>query len=286
MSVPELHLSERHQAIADRFVAACRADARVVAAFLGGSYARGVADAQSDLDLYLITTDEAYADFFAERAAFIRQLGEPVFLEDFDAYGFDLSLFVFSDGTEGELAFGREGDFRQIHGGAYVVLLDRNGLLADAVFPEHRPSPTEQVERLHNLLYWFWHDLSHHLITPLARDRPWTAIGALEDLRRTCVDLARLAVDFTMAAEGYEQVERALPKEQLVALKGTFCPPERGAILCAARALVAFYREVGPALAQAHGITYPTALERIVSARLDALDNEAGTLPAADESGT
>jgi predicted nucleotidyltransferase len=268
----EVQLSERHQTIVDRFVAACRADVRVVAAFLGGSYARGAADAYSDLDLYVITVDGMYKDFFAERAAFVRQLGEPVFLEDFDAYGFDLMLFMFSDGTEGELALGREGSFQHIHCGPHVVVLDKTGILAGTTFPEQRPSPAEQVERLRGLLNWFWHDVSHHFLTPLARGQLWTAVGALEDLRRTCVDLARLAADFTTAAEGYDRVERAIPAERLEALAATFCPPERVALVRAAHAVIDFYREVAPPLAKAHRIIYPAALEGVIRARLDALD--------------
>jgi predicted nucleotidyltransferase len=269
----ERQLSERHRTIVDRFVAACRADERVLAAFLGGSYARDAADTYSDLDLYVITADGTYTDFFAERVVFVRQLGEPVFLEDFDEYGFDLLLFIFSDGTEGELALGREGGFQHIHGGPHVVLLDKTGILAGTAFPEQRPVPAEQVERLRGLVNWFWHDFSHHFLTPLARGQLWTAVGALEDLRRTCVDLARLAADFTTAAEGYEQVERAIAADRLVTLAATFCPPERVALLQAAHAIVGFYREVAPPLAQAHGITYPAALEGVIWARLDALDD-------------
>ena len=70
--------------------AASETDPRVVAAFVGGSLATGTADEYSDLDLYLITTDEQYDSFFAERVAFMCQLGEPVFLEDFNGFGFDL----------------------------------------------------------------------------------------------------------------------------------------------------------------------------------------------------
>jgi predicted nucleotidyltransferase len=272
METPVPSLSAQHRAIVDRFVAACQADERVVAAFLGGSYARGTADVHSDLDLYLITADAAYADFFAGRAAFVRRLGEPVFLEDYAEYGFDLLLFVLADGTEGELALGRASGFRHIHSGPYVVLLDRMGILAGGTFPELRPSPTEQVERLRRLVNWFWHDLAHHFITPLARDQRWTAVGGLEDVRRACVDLARLAADFTAGEEGYERVERALPPERLAALAATFCPPEHGALLQAARAIVKCYRELAPPLAQAHGIPYPAALERVVCARLDGLD--------------
>lgn len=272
MDAHELQLPERHQTYADRFAAACRADERVVAAFLGGSYARGAADGYSDLDLYVITADGTYADFFAERAAFVRQLGEPVFLEDFDEYGFDLMNFIFADGVEGELALGREGGFQHIHGGPHVVLLDKTGILAGTTFPEQRPLPAEQVERLRRLVVWFWHDLSHHFLTPVARGHLWTAVGAVEDLRRTCVDLARLAADFSTAAEGYEKVDGAIPAERLAALAATFCPPERRALLGAAHALVGFYREVAPPLAQAHGIGYPAALDGVICARLEALD--------------
>ncbi len=281
MNAEKIHLPQAYRVMVDRFVAACQADERVIAAFLGGSYARGTADAYSDLDLYVITADGMYAEFFAERAAFVRQLGEPVFLEDFDEYGFDLLNFIFADGVEGELALGRAGGFHSIHGGPHVVLLDKTGILAGAMFPEQRPLPDEQMKRLHGLVYWFWHDLSHHFLTPLARGRLWTAVGALEDLRRTCVDLARLTADFTRAAEGYEQVERMVPVERLESLAATFCPPERRALLRAAYAVVAFYREVAPPLAQAHGITYPAALEDVICARLEALD---GTPSAAEPS--
>jgi hypothetical protein len=44
-----LYFAPDQQAFMDRFVAMCQADARVVAAFLGGSYAKGTADAYSEL---------------------------------------------------------------------------------------------------------------------------------------------------------------------------------------------------------------------------------------------
>ena len=41
-----------------RFQAASQSDARIVAAFVGGSLATGIADECSDLDLFSITADE------------------------------------------------------------------------------------------------------------------------------------------------------------------------------------------------------------------------------------
>ena len=105
MSWEGLALSPVHRGVVERFVAATAADARVVAAVIYGSYARGNADEHSDLDLGVITTDAAYEEFVAERDAFVRRLGEPVLMEDF---GSPTHLFlIFADGAEVELALGR-----------------------------------------------------------------------------------------------------------------------------------------------------------------------------------
>jgi predicted nucleotidyltransferase len=271
MDAQELQLPQNHQVVVNRFVTACQVDERVVAAFLGGSYARGTVDACSDLDLYLIITDEAYDDFIASHEAFIRRLGEPVFLEDFHDYGFDIVCFIFADGTEGELALGRESHFTHIHGGPYRVLLDKKGILAGAVFPWYEPAQPEQIETLRHLIYWFWHDLSHHFITALARGQIWSAYGSLEELRLTCVNLARLREHFQAAAEGYEKVEQAISVEQLAPIQATFCPLEEGAMLQAALVIVRFYQELAPPLARAHGLPYPADLERVIYDRLERL---------------
>jgi predicted nucleotidyltransferase len=273
MEAQELQLPHHHQVIMNRFVAACQADERVMAAFLGGSYARGTPDAYSDLDLYLITTDEAYDDFTTSHEAFMRRLGEPLFLEDFNEYGFDLVLFIFADGTEGELGLGRESHFHHIHGGPYKVLLDKKGILAGVVLPSYEPAQAEQIEKLRRLVNWFWHDLLHHFITPMARGQLWSAYGALEELRLTCVNLARLRQNFSAEVEGYEKVEQALPVEQLAPLQATCCPLEQDAMLQAALSIVRFYQELAPPLAQAHGIPHPADLARLMSGRLELLSN-------------
>ena len=271
MDSQDIQPLHHHQVVINRFVAACQADERVVAAFLGGSYARGTADVYSDLDLYLITTDEAYEDFYAGRAAFMRRLGEPVFLEDFNLP--NIVFFIFPDDTEGELGLGRESQFNHIHGGPYKVLLDKKRLLAGAVFPGHEPAPAEQIETLRRLVYWFWHDLSH-FITAMGRGQLWWAYGQLEALRLNCMNLARLRQNFSDAdvgEEGYFKVERAIPVEQLSPLEVTLCPLEQGAMLQAALVIVRFYQELAPLLAQTHGITYPVDLERVMYTRLEKL---------------
>jgi predicted nucleotidyltransferase len=261
-------LPSNHKSVMNRFVAACQADARVVAATLYGSHARGAADAYSDLDLGLITTDAAYQDFVAEREAFLRLLGEPLLLEDFDLPHF--VFCIFADGTEVELALGHESQLNHHPGGPYRVLLDKKNLLAGAVFPQDLPPPAEQVETLRRLVYWFWHDLSH-FIAAMGRGQLWWAYGQLEALRRYGVNLMRLHHDFAVAADGYDKVEQAIPEEHLASLQVTCCPLEPGAILQAALVIVRFYQGLAPLLARAHGITYPAELARMMSARLEQL---------------
>ena len=100
----ESKLHPNHEVILDRFVQACQSDNRVVAAFLVGSYVKGRADEHSDLDLYVITSDEAYDDFVAGRESFVRLLGEPLFLEDFDLP--DIVFLIFPDGSWFAWGFG------------------------------------------------------------------------------------------------------------------------------------------------------------------------------------
>ncbi len=266
-------IEQNRQAVIQRYVVACQADERVVAAFLGGSYARDATDAYSDIDFGLITTDEAYDDFFAGCEVFIRLLGEPMFLEVFSDYGFDIVFFTFPDGVECELIPGRESQFNHIHAGPYKVLLDKKRILAGAVFPRLEVAQAEQFETLRSSISWFWHNLCHHFITPLARGQMWSAYGGLQDLRLSCVNLARFREDFSESPNGYEKVEQALPIEQLEPLKTTCCPMEQSAMLQAALVIVRFYQELAVPLARTHGITYPADLDRMMSIRLEKLVN-------------
>jgi predicted nucleotidyltransferase len=265
-------LRPNHQAFIERFVKAGQADERVVAAFLGGSNAKGYADAYSDVDVCVITTDQAFDEFFREREAFLRSLGDLVFLEDFEVP--NIAFYIFADDTEGELYFGSEGRLDQIHSGPFWTLLDKKNLLKEAVFSEDDPAATGQIEKLSRGVRWFWHELSH-FITAMQRNQLWWAQGQLEALRAICVNLARLRhniLDGEAGEEAYFKIEKAMSVEQLSPLKETFCAMEKDAMLEAGLAIVRFYREIAPALAQKHSVRYPQGLERVMMDRLRKLE--------------
>ena len=266
-----MRLPDNYQIILDRFTAACQADERIVAAFLGGSYAVDKADKYSDLDLYFVTTDEAYSTFLAERESFIRRLGEPLFLEDFGgSHGY---FVIFSNEADCEIWFGRESTYQEIHGGAYKVLLDKQDILAGAVFPLHAVDQAEQVALLRQQLDWFWHDLSH-FIKAMGRRQLWFAYGQLEVLRQICVTLARLRHNFSDTYGGeepYFKIEQAMPVEQLSPLQTTCCPMEYEQLLQAAGVVCRFYQEVAPGLAKAHNLTYQGRLEQMMMRQMKEL---------------
>lgn len=260
-----------HETVIHRFIAACQADERIVAASLGGSYARGATDAYSDLDFGLITTDEAFEEFVAGREAFVRQLGEPLFLEDFDLP--DIVYCIFDDGVETEIVLGRVSHFAHLHNGLYRALVDKKDILAGVIFPKTEVTKDAQVEILRRQVYWFWHDLSH-FITAIGRGQLWWAGGQLEALRRYCVTLPRLRHDFSAQIdldEPYYKIERVMPPEQIAQLQATFCPLERDAMLAASQMIVKFYRELASELTQTHNIVYPTGLEQLLLDRLEKL---------------
>lgn len=57
-----------HHVVISCFVEVCTADDRIIAALVGGSYARGDADEYSDIDLCLIATDEAWEEVLQRHA--------------------------------------------------------------------------------------------------------------------------------------------------------------------------------------------------------------------------
>jgi hypothetical protein len=250
----------------ERFTAVCRADPRVLAAILYGSHARGAADEWSDVDVGLALADDAYDDFVARREAFVRQLGEPLFMEDFGNEG--ILFFILADGAEGEMAYDRAGDFTEPHG-PWRPLVDKNDILSKAK-PRPEADTADQIETLRRQIMWFWHDLSH-FITAMGRGQLWWAAGQLEALRRVCVNLARLRHDLNDAEVGdepYFKVDKALPAEELVPLEGTFVPLNRTAMLAAARVILGVYRGLAAPLAEERGIRYPIELDELMLGRL------------------
>lgn len=262
-------MAPNHHALINGFASAAHADARIAAAFIGGSRGAGTADAYADTDLYLVLRDDSYDAFFADRHSFMAQFGDPVLLEDFNGFGFDMLLFIYADGVDGELVLARASNFAHIPSGPFRALLDRDGILPHQAFPPiKQPSAEEQREQMRWMVYWFWRDLSQ-FSRWMARGRLWSAYGYLEMLRHTCLGIVRGKQPSLPALGSYDKLELAADPHDLALFQQTFCNVEREAILNAVRSLLEIYLREAPSLAAAHNIVYPSALQSVVIQRLE-----------------
>lgn len=256
-------------ALLERFAEACRADNRVVASYLTGSHATGTADAHSDVDLCVVAADGLRDAVWADRAALVRALGEPLQIEDFD--GHDTVFFFLADGTDGELTVTDVGAMAQSSRGRHRAVHDPDDILAGVAFVGSEPDPDDQVEQLRRCVQWFWHDMAH-FAAAMGREQTWWAAGQLNALRGYCANLARLRADFTGHVDEFDKLDTAVPAADLAPLASTYVPLDPLQMLVAARTMADYYQEVVPDLAAAHGIPYPTELQALMRARLHALE--------------
>lgn len=255
--------TDKRKEIIERFRSICLEDDRVVASFIGGSFATGSADEFSDLDLYAIVASEAYEQFLAAHREFFKRFSEPVLLEHFDGFGFDMYVFVLAEGIQGELALAKPDHFDHIHGGPYEVLVDKAGLLEDVEFPWQRPTESQQLDQLRTHLNWFWRDLSL-LSVAMGREQHWTAVGYLQSMRLRCIHLLRLDKEFGSWSNGYEKLELAVDERELQQLEDTFPRVDPQEILSCVGKMVSSYRRLAPRLAREHGVDYPHHAEQVV----------------------
>ncbi|MEX0985298.1 MAG: nucleotidyltransferase domain-containing protein [Actinomycetota bacterium] len=260
--------SQAHEQLIARFTDACSADNRVVAAFVGGSIARGEADPYSDVDLCVVATDEAADDVFADRAAMVGHLGTPLFLEDRGHQPPEVFV-ILADGTDAEMFFIAEGRIKEMQVGSILTLLDRTGLLTNLELPMRAPLSGDLASEL-RILAWFWHDVSH-VIKALGRGQLWWAAGEIEALRGYCVNLVRIEQGVEAGGEPYFKIDTEASTVALESLRSTFVTIEAEALAQAASELVAFFGSRGRPLAGAYGSEYPSELDLLMRRRLEAL---------------
>lgn len=252
------------------FRRAVASDGRVIAAFIGGSFAEGTWDEHSDLDLYLIADDAAYDQVFAGRRSFVEAMGPVVLAEDFDGFGFDMVVFMLADGVEGELGLAPASAYAHIHGGDYRVLHDPGNVLEGAEFPRQHPTAAQRKRSLHRTVAWFWRQLSL-FATATARGRVWSAHGYLDAARREALDLVWW-IDLPHSwPGGYEKLETHAGVERAVPIAATCVGLTPDDQVKAADRLADFVALHGRSALAASGYDYPVSLETTVRGKLDSL---------------
>ena len=268
MGPPRNHASKAHEQVIARFAATCTADDRIVAAFVGGSIARGDADQHSDVDLCVVAADDSANEVFADRVAIAARLGRPLFVEDWGDRNPEVFV-ILDDGTDAELFFTSQSRLHEMEVGPIRPILDRTGLLDEIALPIREHAADDLVGELRELLAWFWHDVSH-FIKAVGRGQLWWAAGEVEALRAYCVNVARIEQGIASSNEPYFKIDVEASTEPLETLRSTFVPLDGEAMLRAATELLTFFGTHGRAAADACGIPYPSELEEVMRIRLEA----------------
>jgi hypothetical protein len=253
------------RAFLDRLVGRIQPDDRMNALFLGGSHAGGTADRYSDLDLTLVTTDAGWKAVLAERRQLLKSVGDIVFLEEHDDFGFLLLLFIYADGVRGELSLTPARDLESVLGSPNTTVFDKVGLL-DGLEP---PRLNDETRRglVRRSLVWFWYERGL-LDVFLARGSLWTAHFYLERCRERCLNLASLLDRPDLWPGGHEKAEVLLSSETTERLVPTVVPLEPTAMSEAAKLVTDVYMDLGRQLAELTGEEFPTRLAESVGERL------------------
>jgi lincosamide nucleotidyltransferase len=249
----------------ERLTEAVQDDPRIEGLLLYGSRARGEADAWSDMDVGVVTADSAADEVVRDRATLIRQVGEPLFLEDF---GNPANVHVIlADGVAFELIVRPVGEL--VEDGPHRLVLDKHGQLAAALSRKAAKGPRAAAdEAVHQLIHYFWHEVEH-VVTALGRGQLLWAHGGLEAMRGICLRLARLSAGLPPEDdEPYWKVDGGLDPTLRERLLQTIVPAELPAMSQAAGELLEIYRSLARPLAERHALAYPERLDALVSARL------------------
>ncbi|MEU7168237.1 aminoglycoside 6-adenylyltransferase [Streptomyces morookaense] len=250
-----------------------------------GSRARrdGTADAVSDHDIELYTTDpEQYAD----SDAWVGALGPVLVSVGLEGpWDNPARLVFFEDGVKADfqvlpvsrLAEMAAAGLDDVHVRGYEVLFERDGAAAGLPAAPGRPPAAElpDAREFHELCAEFWFETAH-LPRCLARGELWVAKSrdwTAKELLLTMIEwhaLTRYGAEHDVWYGGTRMRRWAAPGvwDRLPETFGGFTAED---ILRGARATADLFAELAREVAGAHGFPYPEKAERAIRPALDEL---------------
>jgi predicted nucleotidyltransferase len=242
-------------ALLEHVVEAFKANARVRAAFLRGSFYRGQPDTYSDLDLFAVAEEADAEELLTLGRATLHHAGEPLWVSALDAAPPRLRA-LFPGPLKLDLTIVTTETLPAYEG--WRILFDRDHLLRtrartaqslDPLRPEHVAMVCDQ--------FW-WNMFSS--VGQIKRGQLWMALHLLDVCRTDLAQIMRWRRDPQHPAERYIDLERHLTAEDQQALAQSLAGYDLRAIaealLTAADAFEPAAREVAARV----GSDYPAAL--------------------------
>lgn len=232
---------------------------------VAGSFALGIADEYSDVDLQLVATDDGYDAVVAAQEEVIAACGTPVARFPADHTGLpELTIVLYDDLVHVDFLPIRLSDLAGKNQGLPAkVLWERDGSVTrELAKPADRKQAVdlEWIER--RMWTWFWYAQSKIL-----RGEVYEALDGLAWLRATVL-FPLLGATRGENVSGARRVESLLA-ELADDFARTSSGPDRAAVMDALRTVHALYTRMADPLLEERGIEPATAARAAVTAALD-----------------
>ena len=245
-------------ALIDRSVEVLRADERILAAWLVGSFALGHADPFSDVDLHCLVADDAMPSLEEGWRALADSIAPMVLVRPFPAHAggaciteewLHLDLVLHPESTL---------DPKSVEGMA-PLFERRPGILPSE--PTPRPAPTPVPYFPDEAVSWFFYMLGS-LPVVVSRDEPAWAMNGVIVLRDDCLVPLMLAERGVRKIGGNKRLNPFLSAEQRQVLLDLLpIAPTADSVIAAEIAIAREFIPRGRVLAALTGATWPAAAE-------------------------
>lgn len=240
-------------------------DQRVRAVWVGGSIARGVADAGSDLDTILAVRDEDFESFAEDSFGWVQRVTPVVLSKTIprmrgSRYSLTPGCQRLDVVVEPVTALART-PFRD-----RIVVLDKDGL--DAAVPARQQTGPADPEKLLGIVEEFFRLLAIFPDAVVTRGDWLLGVEGAYSLRGM---LYALFVEHNqpLPASGVKQWSAKLTLEQRRALQDLDVPRANGeSVIASVRTITTEFRTAAAEICGAHGVAWPAALDRATSAYL------------------
>ena len=243
----------------DRFVAHCDKDDRVRALWLGGSVARGDADAVSDLDLMVAVADDRHDDFVGDWRAWLAAVTDTVWAEALPFL--PGSFYAVTDRHERvDLVVEKTSAIPTTFFRTRLVVLDKDGLHATVPKPEPGPGPSK--EKIDWMVREFFRDYGMFDVVVVRED--WLlGVEACQFIARHLYQLF-VEANAPLPPMGVKRWSDKLTPDQravLAALPGATA--DRESVMAAHEAIVRAFVDAARPICQRLGVAWPDKLEAV-----------------------
>ncbi len=242
-------------ALLERITAVLKADGRVRAAFLRGSFYSGQPDMYSDLDLFAVVETSDAEAFLEQGRAVLAEVGRLIWVSQVDTNP-PMLRTLFPGPIRVNLSIVTIENIPPYEG--WRVLFDTMGVLDTRPHPPDTADPL-QPEHVAALCDEFWWNLFNS-VGQLKRGHLWMALYQLDLCRSTLAQIMRWRRDPERPFERFVALEQHLTAEDQQAIAQTLASYDPRditmALLCAADAFDPAAREVAARL----GAAYPSEL--------------------------